>query len=293
MDSFLTHTSAPYITAEMDPPRGAYAGNVLKNMAVLKGRISAWNVTDSPLGIPRMSAIAFAYLVEQKLGIPTIFHITTRDRNRVAIQSEILGAHALGLRSVLALGGDHPATPDWGKGVFDLDTITLLDAVSSLNAGRNLQGKELKASTKLTIGAAANPTASNLDQEVARLQQKLDAGAQFIQTQPIYDPEKVVPFAQKVASLGVPILYGIMPPKNLKSIQYMQENVPGMAIPNWVIERMTKNDTEEEGVDVVVGIAKELLPLGQGLHIFPNRRPSLVSLLLDQILNEPKKSGQP
>ncbi|MBO8125609.1 MAG: methylenetetrahydrofolate reductase [Firmicutes bacterium] len=270
------------LTVEMEPPAGADPSRVLEEIGKLKEDFVAVNIADSPMASLRMSPIALAHLIQEKWGLEVIFHLTCRDRNLLGLQAELLGAAALGVKNILALTGDPPEGGDHpnSTGVFDVDSTGLIKMARSLNQGRAVSGKELTAPTDFLIGTVANPTASDLAREVARLERKIEAGADFVQTQPIFAIEQVERFEQATAHLQVPILYGILPLKNYRSAKYLAEKVPGINIPDQVVRRV-----EKEGAEAGLALARELLlhlrSRAKGAHIFPMGRPDLALKLVN------------
>lgn len=269
------------ITVEMEPPAGADPSGALVGIAGLGKGFAAVNIADSPMASLRMSPIALAHLVQERQGVEVIFHLTCRDRNLLGLQAELLGAAALGVRNILALTGDPPKNGDHpqASGVFDLNSTGLIDLARSLNEGRALSGKELDAPTDFFIGTVANPTADDLGKEVARLTEKANAGAHFVQTQPIFAPEQFERFQEAVGGLQLPILYGILPLKSYRSAKYLADKVPGINIPRPVLQRV-----EEGGAAAGLELAKELLSYlrtrSAGAHIFPMGKPDLALELI-------------
>lgn len=271
------------LTVEMEPPAGADPNPALEAIAKLKDDFTAVNVADSPMASLRMSPIALAHLAQEDKGVEIIFHLTCRDRNLLGLQAELLGAAALGVRNILALTGDPPTNGDHPEatGVFDVDSVGLIRLAKMLNNGKTISGKELAAPTDFFIGTVANPTAEDLNKEVERLAQKVEAGANFVQTQPIFAPDQFERFHAAVGHLQIPILYGILPLKSYRSAKYLAEKVPGINIPTSVLERI-----EEGGAEVGLILAQELLdylkPRAAGAHIFPMGNPDLALAVLAQ-----------
>jgi methylenetetrahydrofolate reductase (NADPH) len=257
--------SDPVFTLEVDPPREAVLADLMEELRPLVGKVDAVNVTDSPMGRARVSAVAASHLIEEALGLETIFHLTCRDRNQIALQSEVLGALALGLRNVLTLKGD-PASN--ARPVFEVETVGLIRLIEETAGGA------------LFIGTGANPGAEDLPKEVARLAAKVEAGARFVQTQPIFLPEKAVAFAELARPLGVPILFGVLILKGVRQARYFNERVAGIDVPGWVLERLEQRDSPEEGAAIALEIAREIAPLGRGIHLFPMQRYDLAASIL-------------
>jgi len=274
------------VTVELDPPKTLNIDKILTevNNANFRKVVDAVNVTDCPLAKLRMSPIALSHIIQEKINLEAIFHITCRDRNLLGLQAELLGASALGVRNILALTGDPPEMGDYAMatGVFDVDSIGLVRMVNKLNNGYEYGGNELKDKTDFFIGIAVNPTAQDLIKEIKRFEEKVSAGANFIQTQPIYDIGLLERFLKLSAHINIPKIIGIMPLKSYKMVEYLNNNLPGIFIPPEVKERMKEKDVEE-GVKISrefiskIGKFKEVA----GIHIFPLRDMDLVCRLLN------------
>jgi methylenetetrahydrofolate reductase (NADPH) len=263
------------VTGEIGPPMGADTGHVYKAAEALKGVIDAANVTDNQTSILRMSSIAGALLAQQK-GVEAVMQMTCRDRNRIAIQSDLLGAWALGLKNVLLLSGDHQSFGNdrQAKNVYDVDSVQIIKMIADLqNEGRFYNGKKVKGVPSFFIGTTANPFADPAELQMIRLQKKIRAGAKFVQTQAIYDVDKFERWMEKVRELGlhkqVYIEAGVTVNKSVKSIEATQK-VPGMAIPDHLVDRMRKApEPKEEGVAIVLEIIERIRKIEgvAGVHI--------------------------
>jgi len=274
------------VTVELDPPKTLNLDKILRevNSDNFRKVVDAVNVTDCPLAKLRMSPIALSHIIQEKIGLETIFHITCRDRNLLGLQAELLGASALGAKNILALTGDPPQMGDYTKvtGVYDVDSVGLVKMVNKLNNGYEYGGNELKDKTDFFIGTAVNPTALDLKKEIERLEEKVSAGANFVQTQPIYDVELLEKFLKITDHINIPKIIGIMPLKSYKMVEYLNNNLPGIFVPSRVKERMRGKDVEEG-----VKISRELINKIQqfkevaGIHIFPLRDMDLVCRLLN------------
>jgi len=274
------------VTVELDPPRGTDLARALKESEALRGKVAAVNIADSPMANLRMSPIALACLIRDKVGIDTIFHITCRDRSLLGLQSELLGAWAMGVENLLALTGDPPARGDHpqSSGVFDLDVIGLLKLASGLNRGEDANGKALRGGSDFLVGAAANPAAADLSVELSKLKAKIDAGANFSQTQPVYRARDAERFLHEAASLEFPVIVGILPIKSHKMLHYLDQNVPGITIPPEVRDRLAKTPEEMvRGESVLISreLMDELRGTAAGVHIMPVGEASLVGDILD------------
>ena len=206
------------ITVELDPPKSSSAEKTFEQAARLKGKVDAINIADSPMSKMRMSPISLSYLLQHNKEIETIFHLTCRDRNIIGLQSELLGAAALGVHNILTLTGDKPDNGDhpFAQSVFEVDCMGLLNIAKTLNAGKDLAGNDLDAPTNFYIGATGNPGAPDLEIERQKLAAKIQNGAHFVQTQPIYDLEQAKRYIDKMSEFDVPIMLGLIPLKSFK-----------------------------------------------------------------------------
>ena len=262
------------ISVEMDPPRGLNVERFVKSAVYLRAKgADAINVADSPLARPRMSPTALSYLLQRDTGVEPILHMSCRDRNVLATQSELMGAHVLGIRNILAVTGDpvqvggYPGT----SGVFDLDSVSLVRMISRLNEGRDFTGKAVDEPTEFRIGVAANPTAMDLDAEVDKLRRKIDAGAQFIFTQPVYERATLERFLERIPDLSIPLCVGILPLRSARHAEFLHNEVPGMSVPAEIRRRMARagDGGPEEGVTIAVEILEQVRPLCQGAYLMP------------------------
>lgn len=266
------------VTAECGPPKGADPEVVLKKGELLRDKVDAVNVTDNQTAIVRMSSLAACSLLE-RAGLDPVLQMVVRDRNRIALQSDILGASAIGIRNLLCLSGDHQCFGNQPQtvGVFDLDSIQFLQAVRIMrDEGTIIGGDELSAPPDLFIGAAANPFADPLEFRVTRLAKKIKAGADFIQTQCIYNLGRFESWISMAMERGlsekVYILGGVTPLKSPGMAKYMKNRVSGIDIPDEIIKRMEgvpKDKQREEGIQICVETILRLkeMPGVKGVHI--------------------------
>jgi methylenetetrahydrofolate reductase (NADPH) len=248
-------------TGELGPPRGAHAKEVREKAVHLKGRVDSVNITDNQTAVVRMASWAACLILIQE-GIEPNFQMVCRDRNRLAMQADILGAYALGIRNILCLSGDHCQFGDHptAKGVFDIDSMQLISMVKKMrDEGKFLSGAELDGPPKMFIGAAENPFADPFEWRVHRLAKKIEAGVDFIQTQCIYNMPKFREFIRQANDLGLTekafILAGVTPMKSLGMAKYMKNKVPGMDVPDEVIKRLqgvAKDKQGEEGIKIAL-----------------------------------------
>lgn len=275
------------ITTEIGPPKGVSVDAILNELECVKTRVDAVNVTDQQSAVMRLgSIVASRVLIDN--GYEPICQITCRDRNRIALQSDLLSAHVLGIRNVLVMTGDHPLLGDHpqAKPVYDLDSISLLHAIRKLREGQDLSGNALNGSPDFLVGAVVNPLAEPLEPEIIKMEKKVSEGARFFQTQAIFRPDLFEKFIKAIGHLrrDVKILGGIVPLRSAKMARYMNANIPGVIIPETIIDRMDKaHDIERESVAISAGIALAIRPMCDGIHFMPIRANHLVAKVLDRI----------
>ncbi len=252
------------VTAELGPPKSASAEIVKEKARMLEGYCEAANITDCQTAIVRLSSIAAGVLAQNE-GLEPVIQMTCRDRNRIGIQADLLGASALGARNLLCLTGDHQSFGNHpkSKNVFDMDSISLLKMVKGMCEGRFECGEEMKEAPTFFIGAAENPFADPFEFRAPRLAMKAEAGAEFIQTQIIYNIDKFKEWMRQVRELGAHektyILAGVAPLKSAGMAKYMKKNVPGMDVPDEYIERMANAaDPKAEGIQICVEVLEEV-----------------------------------
>jgi 5,10-methylenetetrahydrofolate reductase len=257
------------ITAEICPPRGTDTEDFLKKARLLKKSIAAANVTDNQRAVMRLSSLACSVLLLRE-GIDPVFQMTCRDRNRLALQSDILGAWALGIRNILALTGDHVSFGDHreAKAVFDVDSVQLVGLIDGLNRGKNMKEKELRGGTGFLIGAVVAPEANPWEPEGIKFEKKIAAGARFFQTQAIYDMDKFKRFFEVASRSDVKILGGILLLKSAKMANYLNTNVPGVHVPRSLIDELEgAPDQLEKGIEIASRQLRELRSFCHGAHI--------------------------
>ena len=263
-------------TGELGPPRGANAEVVRKKAGYLRGIVDAVNITDNQTGVVRMASWAACLLAIQE-GLEPNFQMVCRDRNRLAMQSDILGAYTHGIRNMLCLSGDHQQFGDHplSKGVYDIDSIQLIGTVKKMrDEGKFINGEPIDEPPKIFIGAAANPFAEPFEWRVHRLAKKVSAGVDFIQTQCIYDMKRFREWMKQAADMGLTekayILAGITPLKSGGMARYMAKNVSGIIIPDEIIDRMVKaKKPADEGIQLCVEQIQELREIKgvRGIHL--------------------------
>jgi methylenetetrahydrofolate reductase (NADPH) len=278
------------ICGEVGPPRSCNGNVIRKKAQYFKDVVDAVNITDNQTAMARLSSIASAKILLEE-GLEPIIQMTCRDRNRIAIQSDLLGAAALGITNVLCLTGDYQTFGDSpeAKGVYDLDSIQLVAAVAKLNDGYLLSGQKMKTVPEFTIGAAANPFAVPFEMRLIRLYKKVQAGAHFIQTQPVFDLELFTCWMERVVAMGlhkrVAILAGVMPVKSVTALLCMQADVPGVKINAEYIQRMeTASDPKTEGVKIAVEIIRAIRDITgvRGIHIMPVFWESIIPTVVSE-----------
>jgi methylenetetrahydrofolate reductase (NADPH) len=278
------------LCGEIGPPQSCDGDVIRKKARHFKDYVDAVNITDNQTAIVRLSSIASAKILLDE-GVEPIMQMTCRDRNRLAIQSDLLGAAALGIQNVLCLTGDHQTIGDQpeAKGVFDLDSIQLIATVAAMNKGVLLSGHEMKKAPTFLIGAAANPFAEPFEMRLIRLHKKIEAGAQFIQTQPVFDLELFARWMERVVAMGLheraAILAGVLPVRSAKMLLWMKAEVPGVRIKNEYIERMKQASApEEEGVSMAVEIIRALKNIKgvRGIHLMPALWESITPTIFKQ-----------
>lgn len=266
------------VTSEIGPQKGASAANIISHTEESKSCCDGFNLTDNQSAVVRLSSIAAGVHVLAHGGTP-IIQMTCRDRNRIAIQSDLLGAYSLGIRDVLCLSGDHQSFGNHptAKNVYDIDSIQLVALVKRMRDEKKmLSGEEMKAEPRFYIGAVENPCGDPVELRVMRLAKKVRAGAQFIQTQAIFDVAKFARWMELVRQAGlaerVNIMAGVLPVKSVRALTYMRDNVAGISIPEELIERMTKAENPQaEGIAIAVELIGQLKAVAgvRGIHIMP------------------------
>jgi methylenetetrahydrofolate reductase (NADPH) len=266
------------VTAECGPPKGADPDGIIAKGSILKGYADSINVTDNQTGVVRLSSLAACAILRQQ-GLDPVLQMVTRDRNRIALQSDVLGASALGIRNILCLSGDHQSlgNQEAAKGVFDLDSMQLIQAVHQMrDKAVIIGGDKLTSTPDLFIGAVENPFGDPQSYRIRRLAKKVKAGAEFIQTQCIYNIPRFQEFMSQVADSGlsekVAILGGVTPLKSPRMAEYMKNNVAGMDVPDGIISRMkgvAAKDQRAEGIAIAVETiaALKAIPGVKGVHI--------------------------
>jgi 5,10-methylenetetrahydrofolate reductase len=259
------------VTSEVGPPKGVDVEAMLKEAEVLRDKVDALNVTDQQSSVMRLGSLAVCHLLQSK-GLEPVFQITCRDRNRIALQSDLLSAYVLGIENVLCLTGDHISLGDHpgAKPVFDLDSVSLLHAAVELQQGRDLAGQKLKGSPSFCLGAVVTPGANPPEPQIMKMEKKVRAGAQFFQTQAVYDPKRFEEFMNQVKPLNVPVMVGIVFLKSAGMARFMNKNVAGVYVPESLIEEMDEaDDRVKTSIEISGRLIREMKDLCQGVHLMP------------------------
>ncbi len=279
------------ITAEIGPPKSWQVESLIQQYKkYLTEKIDAINVTDNQASVMKFGSLGMSILLKQN-GFEPIYQITCRDRNRIALQSDILNAAFFGIQNLLLLTGDHPIVGDHknAKPVFDLDSVSLIYTVKNLMQGYDLAGNKLSGEPpKFCIGAAVAPETEYLDSQIFKMEKKINAGAEFFQTQLVFNPEKFIKFINIVRkNFGkIPIMAGITILKSVNMAKFMNENIPGINIPESIIKQLEldkeKTKSGQKGLEIAANIIKDIKPYCEGIHIMPlgwiNKIPQLLSL---------------
>jgi 5,10-methylenetetrahydrofolate reductase len=271
------------VTAEIGPAKGVDIHEFNENAELLKGRVDAVNCTDQQSAVMRLGSLAACYLLKQK-GIEPVFQMTCRDRNRIALQSDLLSAYVMGVENVLCLTGDYVTLGDHpdAKPVFDLDSVSLLYAARQLEQGKDLAGKELKGIPKFFLGACVTPGADPIEPQLIKMERKAKAGAQFFQTQAIYEPKTFEAFMKEAKKFGVPVLVGIVVLRSAAMAKFMNKNVAGIYVPDELINEMDKAENKlQKGIEIAARLINEMKGMCQGAHIMAIGLESKVPAILD------------
>ena len=253
------------ITTELGPVKGALFQESLDNAKDYLS-LDGINVHDCPMGNLRINAISMASLIQRDLNLEAIPHFTCRDRSLLGTQADLLGAHALGIRYILVTTGDPPKHgPYPSKPVYDYNTFELMKLIKKMNNGVDYNDKKFGGNTDFKIICTAMPTTRDLDRELKKMEKKINAGADFFQTQVVYDVNKAIAFSEKARNLGKPILMGIMPLRSLKMARYMKDNVEGIDIPDEIISSMEKEG--KTGIEIACNIINDIYKYVDGIHI--------------------------
>jgi methionine synthase / methylenetetrahydrofolate reductase(NADPH) len=266
------------VTAEVEPPKGVDCSGAIEGARQLKAAgVDAVNVTDNPMARLRMSSIAVAALIQRETGLDAVVQITTRDRNVLGLQSDLLGAGGLGIKAILCLGGDPLKIGDYpqAKQVSEVDVLGLLKMAKGLNSGADLAGNAIGSPTRFAIACAANPAAADQEVEFSKLRAKIESGATFAQTQPVYDLDALARFLERPEARAIPILVGLIPLLSLKQTLFFANEVPGVVVPPAIQDRMRKaaergaEHEKAEGLQIARELAAGIARIARGVHVMP------------------------
>ncbi len=286
-------------SVEISPPKSPNPEKSLKRIARLReAGVDAVNIPDGPRASARMSSAALAILATQRVAIDVILHYCCRDRNLLSMQSDLLGAGAIGLRNILIITGDPPKLGDYpdATAVFDVDAIGLMQIANRLNHGQDLAGNPIDQPTGLLLGCGANPAAINLDEEIRRFEYKVEAGAEFCMTQPVYDSSVFENFIRRTEHCRIPTLVGILPLRNYKNAEFLSNEVPGMEVPERILKRLADSASPEDARRVGIDVAREALldslPLAQGVYVMPPFNSTKAALQVLEVLPESHRTSR-
>lgn len=265
------HSTDFVVTSELTPPKGVDLSDFFAKADALKGFVDAINITESPRARMAADPKSVAHLLQDR-GVEAIVQITARDRNRIAIQADLLGASLLGIGNFLFMTGDDPKKGDHpeAKGVFDLTTLEMLQAARTLRSGRDLSGNDLHGAPPLFLGATMNPGAADLVREIENTHRKIDAGAQFFQTQAIYNTDLLAQFLDAAKLGNIPLLAGVIPLKSAKMAAWLNANVPGIRVPDDILEELQSAGAQGEaakGIEIAARTVRRLRDICVGAHV--------------------------
>ncbi len=274
------------ITGEVGPPKGVHVDEVLEGAEAMWPCVDAINVTDNQSAVMRLGSIAVCHLLERR-GMTPVVQFTCRDRNRMALESDLLSASVLGIENVLCLTGDHLALGDHpqAKPVHDIDSVQLLQIARGLEQGADSAGEELDGAPSFCLGAVVNPGADPIEPQLMKMEKKIEAGAEFFQTQAVYEPARFEAFMKEAEKFGVPVMVGIVPLKSAGMAKYMNNNVAGVHVPDEMIQKMAdtpKEQRKEVSAAMAADLIKEMKPMCQGVHLMPLGWDALVPKILEQ-----------
>lgn len=271
------------VTSEVGPPKGSDVAEMLETAETLRGRVHALNVTDNQAAVMRLCTLAACVHLKQA-GHEPVLQVTCRDRNRLAMQSDLLGAASFGITNVLALTGDHVVVGDHpqAKAVFDLESVQLLGAIEALNGGHDLAGNDLHGAPDFFAGAVVTPDANPLPPQLAKFEKKIAAGARYFQTQAVYDPESFANFMRYARSFDVKVLAGVVVLRSAGMARFMNKNIPGISVPPELIAELgASDDPARTGIEIAARFIREVRDLCDGVHIMAVGAEHLVPDVLD------------
>ncbi len=270
------------ITAEICPPKGTDLNEALNDAERIRNWTDALNVTDNQRAVMRMSPLAMSRSLLDS-GHEVIMQLTCRDRNRLALQSDLLGAYAIGIRNICVMTGDHTTKGDHpgARPVYDLDSVQLLDIIRSMKEGYDLAGNTIHQAPEFVTGAVTNTDPTNTAQ-IVKLRKKIKAGIDFLQTQAVYDIAGFESFMEQISDIDVPVIAGVIPLRSAGMARFMKQEIPGIDVPEEIIENMHKaDDPAEEGISLCAESIRELKKLACGIHIMPVGKHENTSRILE------------
>jgi 5,10-methylenetetrahydrofolate reductase len=274
------------VTAEINPPKGLDVQELLTDLEPWKGRLDALNVTDGKSSVMTMSALALGHVLKEK-GFEPILNLSCRDRNRLSLQADVLGAAALGIRNFLVLTGDYASLGDHpqAKPVFDLDSVQLLQTMEKMQKGRDMGGSSLRGAPDLFMGATVSPipgTPAGVELQLVKMEKKIAAGAKFFQTQPLFQVENLERFVKQAGEFGVPVLASVLPLKSASMARFINKNMPGILIPeNLIAEIENAKERVRTGLEICARLVRDLKGLCQGVHFIPAGWEKRMPAILD------------
>ena len=258
------------LTSEVGPDKGIHVDRLLQDAELIRNKVDAINVTDLQSSVMRLGSLTVSFLLKQK-GFEPIYQLTCRDRNRLALQSDLLSAAALGIQNILIATGDHPSLGDHpeAKPVFDLDSVQLLQVARKLETGFDMQGHRLEGQPpKFCVGAVVNPGSDPLAPQIMKMDKKIAAGAEFFQTQAVFDSKTFENFISKIKHIKVPIMAGIVLLKSAAMARYMNKHVAGICVPeNLILQMQESQDKVATSIEIASRLIKQLKPMCRGIHI--------------------------
>lgn len=286
------------VSVEMTPPRGLNPTKMLQGAEMLTALgADVLNMPDNAAARMRMNCISAALLIQQRVGLEVIIHFTPRDRNLLALQSDLLGAHAHGIRNILAITGDplHNGSYAGAAGIWEVDSIGMVAILKRMNEGYDYNGNSIGEAARFFIGVGANPTAEDLPREIERLHQKLEAGAQFIMTQPVYDPAVLRNFLDTIGPLKIPMLLGVMPLQSYRQAEFVHNELPGVVVSESVRERLKVAGERgmQEGIAIAQEFVRDTWGWGQGIYLMPSfGRYEIAGEIMRTIKEQPAADGE-
>lgn len=261
------------VTCEIGSPKGASIGEFLNRVDLIKDYVNAINIGDNQRAVMRAAALAICHLLKER-NIEPVMELTARDRNRIALQADLLGAAILGIENILLATGYHPSVGDHteAKPVYDLDSVSLVSVATMLTKGRDLTGHVLDGAPRFCLGVIATPGLEPSEPHLAKLKEKVAQGAQFIQTQAVYEPEVLEKFMESVSKLNVPVIVGHVMLKSVSMASFMNSNIPGVTVPPKLVrelEGLSKEQVVETSLQISIELLKKMKPMCQGIHLVP------------------------